>query len=225
VGARVSFDVALIASKAPEILAALGVTIFVWLASLVGAILLGFLTAVGRRYGPRWLDLALLAYVEVFRGTPFLVQLFLLYFGGPYAGLSLDAIPAGLLALAVYGGAYYSEVFRLGFEAVPRGHVEAAVCAGFTRAQIVRAILLPEMAMLVLPASLNTAVSLLKDTAVLSVITVPELTLTVSALGTEFYAFVEALFLLALGYWGLVEIAAALGRVAERRLAKFRFSA
>ena len=155
----------------------------------------------------------LLAYVELFRGTPFLVQLFLLYFGGPYAGLSLDALPAGLLALSVYGGAYFSEVFRAGFEAVPRGHVEAAECAGFIRAQIVRRILLPEMAMLVLPASVNIAVSLLKDTAVLSVITVPELTLTVSALGTEFYAFVEALFLLALGYWGLVEIAAALGRL------------
>ena len=161
---------------------------------------------------------------KCFRGTPFLVQLFLLYFGGPYAGLSLDALPAGLLALSVYGGAYFSEVFRAGFEAVPRGHVEAAECAGFSRAQIVRRILLPEMAMLVLPASVNTAVSLLKDTAVLSVITVPELTLTVSALGTEFYAFVEALFLLALGYWGLVEIAAWLGRLAERRLARFRFA-
>ena len=148
----------------------------------------------------------------MFRGTPFLVQLFLLYFGGPYAGLSLDALPAGLLALSVYGGAYFSEVFRAGFEAVPRGHVEAAECAGLSRGQIMRRILLPEMAVLVLPASVNLAVSLLKDTAVLSVITVPELTLTVSALGTEFYAFVEALFLLALGYWGLVEIAAALGR-------------
>ena len=218
------FDWGLVATKLPDIFSALGVTVYVWLASLVGAVALGFLVAVGRRYGPRWLDGILLAYVEVFRGTPFLVQLFLLYFGGPYAGLSLDALPAGLLALSVYGGAYFSEVFRAGFEAVPRGHVEAAECAGLSRAQIVRRILLPEMAVLVLPATVNLAVSLLKDTAVLSVITVPELTLTVSALGTEFYAFVEALFLLALGYWGLVEIAAALGRFAEAKLARFRFA-
>jgi polar amino acid transport system permease protein len=220
----VRFDWALVISKAPQILSALGVTVEVWLASLAGAVVIGFAAAVGRRYGPRWLDWALLAYVELFRGTPFLVQLFLLYFGGPYAGLSLDALPAGLLALSVYGGAYFSEVFRAGFEAVPRGHVEAAECAGLSRGQIMRRILLPEMAVLVAPASVNLAVSLLKDTAVLSVITVPELTLTVSALGTEFYAFVEALFLLALGYWGLVEIAAALGRVAERRLQRYAVS-
>jgi polar amino acid transport system permease protein len=220
----VRFDYGLVLAKLPDVVAALGVTVGVWLASLAGAVALGFAVAVARRYGPRWLNGLMLAYVEIFRGTPFLVQLFLLYFGGPYAGLSLDALPAGILALSVYGGSYFSEVFRAGFEAVPRGHVEAAVCAGFSRAQIVARILLPEMAMLVLPASVNTAVSLLKDTAVLSVITVPELTLTVSALGTEFYAFIEALFLLALGYWGLVEIAAWLGRLAERRLARFRFA-
>lgn len=218
------FDYNLVLTKLPDIAAALGVTVAVWLISLVGAAALGFLVALGRRYGPKGLDGLLLGYVELFRGTPFLVQLFLLYFGGPYIGLSLDAEPAGVIGLSVYGGAYFSEVFRLGFEAVPRGHVEAALCAGFSRAQIVRRILVPEMAVLTLPAMLNLAVSLLKDTAVLSVITVPELTLTVSVLGTEFYAFVEALFLLALGYWGLVEITAALGRFAEKRLARYRFA-
>ncbi len=218
------FDYNLILQKAPDILSALGVTIFVWVASLIGAAVLGFLVAVARRYGPGWLNWALLAYVELFRGTPFLVQLFLLYFGGPHFGLSLDALPAGLIALSVYGGAYFSEVFRAGFEAVPKGHVEAAECAGFTRSQIVRRILLPEMAMLVLPACVNLAVSLLKDTSVLSLVTLQELTFTVQAIGTEYYAFVETLFLLALGYWGLVEIAAALGRIAESRLARFRFA-
>jgi polar amino acid transport system permease protein len=218
------FDYHLILARAPEILAALGVTVTVWLASLLGAAVLGFSVAVGRRYGPRWLDLLLAGYVEIWRGTPFLVQLFLLYFGGPYVGDSLDAEPAGVLALAVYGGAYVSEVVRAGFEAVPRGHIEAAQCAGFSRAQIVRRILVPEMAVLTLPAGINLAVSLLKDTAVLSVVTVPELTLTVSTIGTELYAFVEALFLLALGYWSLVEIAAALGRFAEARLARYRFA-
>ena len=218
------FDYNLVLTKLPDIAAALGVTVAVWLISLVGAAALGFLVALGRRFGPKGLDWLLLGYVELFRGTPFLVQLFLLYFGGPYIGLSLDAEPAGVIGLSVYGGAYFSEVFRLGFEAVPRGHVEAALCAGFSRGQIVRRILVPEMAVLTLPAMLNLAVSLLKDTAVLSVITVPELTLTVSVLGTEFYAFVEALFLLALGYWGLVEITAALGRFAEKRLARYRFA-
>jgi len=225
VGARVSFDFALVAAKLPEIFHALGVTVSVWIVSLLGAGLLGFLVAVARRFGPRWLGWALGAYVELFRGTPFLIQLFLLYFGGPYAGLSLDAIPAGVLGLSVYGAAYFSEIFRSGFEAVPRGHVEAGECVGLGRAQIVRRILLPEMTMLVLPASVNMAVILMKETAVMSVITVPELTLTISAIGTEFYAFVESLFLLALFYWGLVEICGWLGRLGERRLSRLKFAA
>ena len=219
------FDFALVASKLPDIFQALGVTLYVWLISLVGAFALGFLVAVARRFGPKWLDWALGAYVELFRGTPFLIQLFLLYFGGPYAGLSLDAIPAGLLGLTVYGAAYFSEIFRGGFEAVPLGHVEAAECVGLTRIQIVTRVLAPEMTMLVLPACVNMAVILLKETAVMSVITVPELTLTISAIGTEFYAFVESLFLLALFYWGLVEVCGWLGRVGERRLSKYRFAA
>jgi polar amino acid transport system permease protein len=219
------FDFGLVATKLPEIFHALGVTLFVWIVGLVGASILGFLVAVARRFGPRWLDLALGAYVEVFRGTPFLIQLFLLYFGGPYVGLSLDPIPAGLLGLSVYGAAYFSEIFRAGFEAVPTGHVEAGECVGLTRAQIVRRILLPEMTMLVLPACVNMAVVLLKETAVMSVITVPELTLTISAIGTEFYAFVESLFLLALFYWALVEICGWLGRLTEARLSRLRFAA
>jgi polar amino acid transport system permease protein len=210
----VSFDVALIFSRLP----------FVWIVGLAGAASIGLVVAVARRFGPRWLDLALGAYVEVWRGTPFLIQLFLLYFGGPYAGLSLDAIPAGLLGLSVYGAAYFSEIFRAGFEAVPRGHVEAGECVGLGRAQIVRRILLPEMSVLVLPSVVNMAVILLKETAVMSVITVPELTLTISAIGTEFYAFVESLFLLALFYWGLVEICGWLGKLGEARLSRFRLA-
>jgi len=218
------FDYALVLSRLPDVFNALGVTVGIWVVSLVGATLIGFVVAIGRRYGPRWLNWVLGAYVEIFRGTPFLIQLFLLYFGGPYAGLSLDAIPAGVLALSVYGAAYFSEIFRAGFEAVPVGHVEAAECAGFSRGQIVTRILLPEMTMLALPPAVNMAISLLKDTAVMSVITVPELTLTISALGTEFYAFIESLFLLALCYWGLTEICAAAGRYSEKKLSRFRFA-
>jgi polar amino acid transport system permease protein len=221
----VRFDFALVASRLPEIFHALGVTLAVWIVSLIGAGALGFAVAVARRFGPRPLDVALGAYVELFRGTPFLIQLFLLYFGGPYAGLSLDAIPAGILGLCVYGAAYFSEIFRAGFEAVPRGHVEAGQCVGLGQAQIILRILLPEMTMLVLPASVNMAVILMKETAVMSVITVPELTLTISAIGTEFYAFVESLFLLALFYWGLVEICGWIGRIGERKLSRYRFAA
>jgi polar amino acid transport system permease protein len=221
----VRFDFALVASRLPEILGALGVTLFMWIVGVIGACILGFVVAVARRYGPRWLDLALGAYVEIFRGTPFLIQLFLLYFGGPYVGLTLEPITAGLLGLSIYGAAYFSEIFRSGFEAVPKGHVEAGECVGFSRVQIVHRILLPEMTMLVLPAAVNLAIALVKETAVMQVISVPELTTKVGNIGTEYYAFVEAFTLLALFYWGLVEICGWLGRVSEARLSRFRFAA
>lgn len=219
------FDTALIWSKLPEILHALGITLLMWIAGAIGGALLGFLIATARRYGPMWLELLLRLCVEIIRGTPFLIQLFLLYFGGPFIGLSLDPVPAGLLGLTVYGAAYFSEIFRGGFEAVPVAHVEAAQCMGFTRLQIVYRILIPEMTVLVLPSAVNMAIVLLKETAILSIITVPELTLVISAIGSRYYAFVESLFLLALFYWGLVEFSGKLGRIAESRLSRYRFAA
>ena len=219
------FDPALIIHHLPSILSGLSITILTWLIGTIGAVLVGFVIASARRFGPRPLGMALGAIVEVIRGTPFLIQLFLLYFGGPYIGLFLDPLPAGLLGLTVYGSAYFSEIFRGGFEAVPAGHIEAAECVGLNRFQIVKRILLPEMSMLVLPSAVNMAILLIKETAVLSIITVPELTMIVSAIGSEYYAFVESLFLLALFYWARVELCGFLGRKAEEKLSHFRLSA
>ena len=107
-----TLDFALIASMGPELLRAAGVTLSTWLGGAVVAVVLGFVVAVLRRYGPAFLNHVLRAYVELMRGTPFLIQLFLLYYGGPFIGISLDPIPAGLLGLSVYGAAYFSEIFR-----------------------------------------------------------------------------------------------------------------
>lgn len=219
-----SFDAQFIWSLAPQLASALGVTLLTWLGGAVAAIAIGFIVSLARRYGPRALDRALRVHVDVIRGTPFLIQLFLLYYGGPFIGLSLDPVPAGLIGLGLYGAAYFSEIFRAGFEAVPAGHVEAAQCLGLSRAQTVRRVLIPEMTVLVLPPAVNMVIVLLKETAVLSIITVPELTFLISAIGSANYAFVESLFLLALFYWGLVSLSARLGRSAERRLAKFTFA-
>jgi polar amino acid transport system permease protein len=216
-----TFSVDLIWEQTPQLLRSAGVTMLTWLVGALGALVIGFLVAIARRYGPRWLNHTLRVYVEVIRGTPFLIQIFLLYYGGPFVGLALDPVPAGLVALAVYGGAYFSEIFRAGFEAVPVGHVEAALCVGLSRSQIVRRILLPEMTILVLPPAVNMTIILLKETAVLSVITVPELTFQISAIGSQQYAFVEAMLLLAGFYWGLVSLCAWLGRTAEVRLSKY----
>jgi polar amino acid transport system permease protein len=219
-----SFDFALLASFAPAILRATGLTILLWAVCAGLGLVLGFVIAVARRYGPRFVDRLLFVPVEIVRGTPFLVQVFLLYYGGPYVGLSLDNVPAGIIALTIYSAAYYSELWRAGFAAIPRGHLEAADCVGMTETQTLFRIILPEMTMLVLPSMVNMTILMLKETAILSIISVPELTLTVSAIGTQYYAFVESFTVLALIYWALVEICGATGRAAERRLAKYRFA-
>nr|WP_245501268.1 amino acid ABC transporter permease [Lichenibacterium minor] len=218
-------DPSFIVAQLPAVLGAAAVTAWIWAASAILGVAGGVGIALARRFGPRPVDLALKFSIEMVRGSPFLVQLFLLYYGGPYVGLSLDPVPAGLLALTVYGAAYYSEIIRGGFAAVPPGHVEAAACLGFTHAQTLLRVEIPEVAAVVLPALVNMTILLLKETAVLSVITVPELTMAISAIGSESYRFVEALFLLALFYWGLVEGCGVLGRFAEARLARFGVAA
>ncbi|MNL59247.1 L-cystine transport system permease protein TcyM [compost metagenome] len=115
-------------------------------------------------------------------------------------------------------------MFRAGYASVPVGHVEAAACLGMTRFQTISRIQVPEMALIVLPPAINLAIILLKESAVLSIITVPELTATVSAIGSQQYAFLEAIFILAIVYWIIVELTDRLGRVAENRLSRLRFS-
>jgi polar amino acid transport system permease protein len=218
-----TFDINVILDQMPAILSGAGVTLLTWIVGTLAAVVIGFLVAVGRRFGGMVLDYVLGFAVAILRGTPFLIQIFLVYYGGPFIGLSLDPIPAGLIGISIYGAAYYSEIFRSGFLAVPPGHIEAGECVGMTQGQIIRRILLPEMTMLVLPPSLNMAVLLMKETAVLSIITVPELTATLSAIGAQQYAFVEALSVLALFYWVLVEITGRLGHLVETKLTRFRF--
>lgn len=219
-----SFDFGLILASLPDIVRGLGITVLIWVVCAALGLVLGFLIAVARRHGGPVVNWALFVPVEVIRGTPFLVQVFLLYYGGPFIGLSLDNLPAGVIALSIYAAAYYSELWRAGFDAIPKGHLEAADCVGMSPLQTMTRIILPEMTTLVLPAMVNMTILMLKETAILSIISVPELTLTVSALGTQNYAFVESFTVLALIYWALVEICGALGRLAERRLAKYRFA-
>ncbi len=218
-----TFDINVLIGQWPAILSGAGVTIMIWILGTIAAAVIGFLMAIARQYGGMLVDKILGAIVAVLRGTPFLIQIFLVYYGGPFVGLELDPLPAGLIGISIYGAAYFSEIFRSGFRAVPKGHIEAGECVGLTRGQIIRRILLPEMTMLVLPPSVNMVIILMKETAVLSIITVPELTATLSAIGSQQYAFVEALSALALFYWVLVEVTGWLGNLAETKLSRFRF--
>lgn len=196
----------------------LPMTLALWLGGVAIGIVAGFLIGAVRFFAPLALTWPLAALVEAVRGTPFLVQCFLLYFGGPFIGIDLSPVVAGLVALSAYGAAYFSEVFRAGFMAVPKGQLEAARMLGLSRPQTVLRIMLPVMALAVLPSLVNLAVILIKETAVLSIITVPELTFRVQGVGSATFAFAETTLVLALVYWALTEATSWAARGLERRI-------
>lgn len=202
----------------PQLLHGLQVTALLWLAGAALAVLIGFLCGLALAGGPTWLQPPVRCYVELFRGTPLLVQLFLVYSGGPHIGITLSANIVGLCCLGLYGGAYATEIFRAGFTGIPAGQIEAARCFGYTRAQTVARIVLPQLLLVSLPAIVNLLIFILKDTAVLSIITIPELTFEVTGMTLETFAFVEPYMALALAYWLLVELTSIAGSSAERGL-------
>jgi polar amino acid transport system substrate-binding protein len=140
------------------------------------AMLVGLLVAVGRLYGPRWLDWLLGAYVELLRGTPVLMQLFVIFYLLPYVGVRLDPFWAGVLGLAINYSAYEAENYRAGLLAVPRGQMEAALALGMGTPTALRRVVIPQAVRIVIPPVTNDFIALFKDTSVCSVIAVVELT-------------------------------------------------
>jgi polar amino acid transport system permease protein len=158
------------------------------------------------------------AYIEIMRGLPILILLFVLYYGGPSIGLRLRAETVGVLGLGFYTAAFFAEIFRSGFQSIPTGQVEAARMAGLTGAQIIRHIKLPQMLVLVTPPLVNQIIILIKESAVLSIITVAELTKNTTQFVNETYTVIQPYLAAALLYWLLVEAVAQLGRFVERKV-------
>jgi polar amino acid transport system permease protein len=205
----------------PSLLSGFGVTILCWAGGAAIGLVAGFAIALAYRlpFAPlRWL---LRVYIEIIRGTPFLVQLFLLYSGGPFIGLRLEATTAGVLGLGLYSAAYFAEAFRAGFSAVPRGQIEAAISIGMTPLDILRRVSLPTMLVATLPAIVNLMIILSKETVILSIITVPELMYQMQTMAAETFTAFNAIFAMAIFYWLLVEAVSRLGARLERRVTAF----
>lgn len=215
------FDPKIITDHLDDIGSGFLVTLGTWSSGVALGIVLGMLIAVAQIFGNNLVRAPLRVFIELIRSTPFLVQLFLVYYGGPSFGLSLDPIPAGILGLGVYGSVYFAEIFRSGFDSVARGQLEAADCLGITRLQCIWRIQVPQMLVIILPALINMITVLCKETAVLSIITIPELTMVLTGIGSETFAFVETLLMLCIGYLILVELCSRLGMFLESRVGRF----
>ncbi|NTF43842.1 cysteine ABC transporter permease [Rhizobium sp. AC27/96] len=150
-------------------------TIPLTLITFVLGLLLGLVTAVVRLFGPRPLVAVARFYVWVIRGTPLLVQLFVIFYGLPSLGILLDAFPAAVIGFTLNVGAYSSEIIRAVISSVPKGQWEAAYSIGMNWRQAMSRTILPQAARVAVPPLSNTFISLVKDTSLAAAITVPEL--------------------------------------------------
>ena len=187
-------------------------------AALAASTLIGLGTALAQ--GSRFLPLRYLAkiYVELVRGTPLLVQIYLFWyvlFQGAGYGL---VVPVGILTLSVFSGAYIAEIFRAGIEGVSRTQIESATAIGLTRAQTLRYVVLPQALRRALPPLAGQFASLIKDSSLLSIVGVQEFTYAMTNAGALSFATFEAYLPLAAGYLVLTLPISLWARQLERRL-------
>jgi polar amino acid transport system substrate-binding protein len=199
-------------------LRATGVTVVISVLSMLLAVTGGLGLSLARRYGGRPLRGAAGAYVELFRGTPVLLQLYVLYYGlAPL--IALDAFTAAVIGLGLNYAAYEAELYRAGLEAIPLGQTEAALALGMSRAQALGRIVLPQALRVALPGIANDFIALLKDTSLVSVITVVELTKQMTITAVYLQSWLVPGLLCAALYLALSYPLARLARRLERRLA------
>jgi len=200
----------------PALIRASGVTIVLSCVAMGLAVAIGVLIATGRVYGNRTLRTALLFYVELIRGTPILLQLFVLYYGIA-AAIKLPAFAAALLGLALNYAAYESEIYRSALEAVPAGQLDAARILGLTERQVLTLVRGPQAFRLALAPMTNDFVALLKDSSLVSVLTVMELTKQTQIFATNIGSWVIPGSLCALLYLIMSLPLAAVARRLEQR--------
>ena len=150
-------------------------TVPLTIASFALGLTLAFATALVRLFGPQWAVKIARFYVWLIRGSPLLVQLFVIFYGLPSVGIVLDPLTAAIIGFSLNVGAYNSEVIRGAVESIPNGQWEAAYSMGMTRSQALRRTILPQAARVALPALANSFIALVKDTSLAAVLTVPEI--------------------------------------------------
>jgi polar amino acid transport system permease protein len=175
-------------------------TLQVTLLAFVLALVLGLLAALAGASKVSVLRAVSRCYIEVIRNTPVLLQIFIVFFGLPSLGITLNAYTAGVIALGVNVGAYLAEVFRAGIQSVPRGQIEAATILGMERAQIFIEVVMPQAARAVYPAIVNNLIQLLLGTSLLSAIALPELTGTATVINSRTLLYIQTFTITLIAY-------------------------
>jgi His/Glu/Gln/Arg/opine family amino acid ABC transporter permease subunit len=188
-------------AASPELLQAAWATLRLAMSALAIGLVVGLLVALARMSPQQWIKRCAVAYVELFRGTPALVQLFILYFGLTAVGIEFSSFQAAMIGLGLNASAYLSEVYRAGIQAVPRGQYEAALTIGMTRYGVMRWVILPQAIRIVLAPIGNVAIALLKDTSVASLIATPDLMLRAQDLSSVYFMPLETYLIVGAMYF------------------------
>ncbi|MCH5296936.1 MAG: amino acid ABC transporter permease [Ruminococcus sp.] len=188
-----------------------------WIGVLL-SVALGLVTALVVHYKIPIISKIAKVYIEIFRNTPLLIQLFFIYFGLPKIGISISAEMCGVVGLGLLGGSYMAETFRSGLEAVDKIQLESAMSLGMTHFQALRHIVLPQAVSLSMPAFVANVIFLLKETSVFSAISLMDLMFTAKDLIGLYYKTSECLVLLVVFYLIILLPVSVLGSVLERRL-------
>jgi len=210
---------AFVSENHAELLEALLRTLKVSAIAIAGAFLIGITLGAARAHRIPVISQLTAVYVEVIRNTPILVQIFMIFYGLPQLGLTLESFTVAWISVMIWGGAFNSENFRAGFEAVPTRYREAAFALGFKRLATFLNVTLPIGGRIALPSSINTYVSVLKNTSLMYVIGYAELTTTTLNISNLTLETPEALTVLAVVYLALVWTLSSLVRLLESRLA------
>ena len=206
----------------PKVLAGLWLTLKATAGGTLLALILGLVLALLGRSGLAGLRRGAAGVTELLRRTPLLVHLYLLFYALPEVGIVLSPIAAGILALGLHTGSYMAAVYHSGIEAVPRGQWEAARALNYSRRDLWLRIVLPQAVPIMIPALGNYVLLMFKESAILSVIAVPEAMQTAMSIGNKTYRYFEAVTVVGLLYLVISLPVAALLRLLESRLAVMR---
>ena len=188
-----------------------------WL-GIVLAVLIGVLTAFILHFRVPVFQTVAKGYVELFRNTPLLVQLFFIYFGLPKIGISVSAKLCGILGLGLLGGSYMAESIRSGLDAIPASQTESGMALGMTKTQLFGLVILPQAMSISVPGILANVIFLLKETSVFSAISLMDLMFTAKDLIGLYYNTTECLFLLVAFYIVMLLPVSLLGRLLEKKV-------
>ncbi|MGM0743525.1 MAG: amino acid ABC transporter permease [Pseudomonadota bacterium] len=178
-------------------------TLLISVIAIPVGVCVGVLVCLFRISKTRLLRWPAILYIEVMRNIPLLILIFMLFYALPFYGLRLSGLTTGFICLSIYGGAYFAEIFRGGVEAVSKGQFDAAKALGLKYGFYMRRVIFPQLYSYVFPPATNIALTMIKESSLLSMITVAELTYAAHEINGRTFTPVETFTTIALIYWGI----------------------